>query len=112
MSRILLDQNVPIGVRRFLQDHEITTAYQMGWADLSNGALLTAMEVAGFDTLISCDQNLAHQQKLDRRRIAVLVLDTNRWSVLRECGAEIQRAAAGIKSGMFVELALAARGTP
>lgn len=84
------------------------------WAGrtLSNGALLAAMETAGFDALISCDRNLAHQQNLDRHRIAVLVLDTNRWSVLRECGQEIRRAAAEIRSGMLVELSLAARGTP
>lgn len=112
MSRILLDQNVPIGVRRFLQDHTVATAYQMGWADLSNGALLAAMETAGFEMLISCDRNLAHQQNLDRRRIAVLVLDTNRWSVLRECGPEIRRAAGSIKPGMLVTLSLAARDTP
>ena len=84
----------------------------MGWADLSNGALLAAMEAAGFDVLISCDRNLAHQQNLDRHWIAVLVLDTNRWSVLRGCGPEIRRAAAVIKPGMLVELSLAARGTP
>lgn len=111
MSRILLDQNVPIGVRRFLQGHAVATAYQMGWADLSNGALLAAMEAAGFDTLISCDRNLAHQQNLDHHRIAVLVLDTNRWNVLRACGPEIRRAAAGIKPGVLVELLLAERGT-
>jgi hypothetical protein len=112
MSRILLDQNVPIGVRRFLQDHDVMTAYRMGWADLSNGALLATMKAAGFDTLISCDRNLTHQQNLDHYRIAVLVLDTNRWSVLRGCGPEIRRAAAGIDPGTLVELSMAARGTP
>jgi hypothetical protein len=78
MSRILFDQNVPVGVRQFLPGHDVRTAYQMGWADLSNGELLVAMEAAGFDVLISCDRNLAHQQNLAGRRVAILVLDTNR----------------------------------
>ena len=82
----------------------------MGWADLSNGALLAALEAAGFDALISCDRNLIHQQNLGRYRIAILVLDTNRWSVLRGCGPEIRRAATDIKPGGAVELSLAARG--
>jgi hypothetical protein len=82
----------------------------MGWADLSNGVLLAAMEAAGFDALISCDRNLVYQQNLERGRIAVLVLNTNRWNVLRECGPEIRCAAAGIKPGMLIELSLAARG--
>ena len=71
MSRILLDQNVPVGIRQLLRQHEVRTAYQMGWADLSNGELLAAMDASGFELLISSDQNLVHQQSLVNRRIAV-----------------------------------------
>jgi hypothetical protein len=109
MSRILLDQNVPVGVRQFLRGHDVWTAHRMGWSDLSNGELLVAAEAAGFDLLISCDQNLAHQQSLVGRRIAVLVLDTNRWAALRTRGADIERAAANVNSGTFTELPPARR---
>jgi hypothetical protein len=112
MSRILLDQNVPVGLRQFLTGHDVRTAYQMGWSDLSNGDLLVAMEAAGFDLLISCDQNLADQQNLAARGIAVLVLDTNRWAVLRTRGADIEPVVANISPGSFIRLPVAPRGNP
>ena len=111
MPRILLDQNVPVGLRRFLSGDDVSTANQMGWSNLSNGQLLTALEAAGFDLLISCDQNLRHQQRLSGRRIAVLVLDTNRWAVLRTFRVEIEQAVANLNPGSFSELTLASRGT-
>jgi hypothetical protein len=109
MSRILLDQNVPVGVRQFLRGHEVLTAHQMGWSDSSNGALLAALEAAGFDLLISSDRNLVHQQNLEDRRIGVLVLDTNRWAVLQMHGAEIEAAIADIRPGFFCQLSIASR---
>ena len=103
---LLLDQNVPIGVRQLLPAHDVRTAFRMGWAELSNGELLAAAEAAGFDLLISCDQNLSHQQNLTGRRIAVLVLGTNRWAIIRMRGAEIGRAIMNMQSGAFSRLAL------
>lgn len=36
------------------------TAYAQGWATLTNGALLDAAEHAGYDVLITTDQNLCY----------------------------------------------------
>ena len=112
MSRILLDQNVPVGVRQFLRGHEVRTAYQMGWSDLSNGDLLATMEAAGFDLLISSDQNLVHQQTMAGRRISVLVLNTNRWAGLKTRGADIAHIVAGVSTGSFTQLPPAPRDHP
>jgi hypothetical protein len=60
---VLLDQNVPIGVRGILAGHDVRTAYQMGWADLSNGELIN-VEAAGIAVLVTCDQNIVSQQSL------------------------------------------------
>ena len=81
----------------------------MGWADLSNGALFAAAESGGFDLLISCDQNLVHQQNLTGRHLAVLVLDTNRWAVIRASTTDIAAAAAKTSPGSFNRLALGER---
>ena len=56
--RILFDQGTPVPLRRWLTAHEIETAWQRGWALLSNGELLSAAESAGFDLLVTTDQNL------------------------------------------------------
>lgn len=49
-------------------------------AGFKNGQLLDAAEAAGFDVLITVDQNIPNQQNLGRRRLSLLILcaGTNR----------------------------------
>ena len=54
--KILFDHGTPAPLRRQLAGHEISTAYEMGWAKLSNGDLLAAAEKS-FDAFITTDQN-------------------------------------------------------
>jgi predicted nuclease of predicted toxin-antitoxin system len=77
--RILFDQGTPVPLRRSLATHEVATAWQRGWAQLSNGDLLAAAEADGFDLLVTTDQNLRYQQNLAARRIAMLVLTVANW---------------------------------
>jgi hypothetical protein len=42
--KILFDHGTPAPLRRQLAGHEISTAYEMGWAKLNNGDLLAAAE--------------------------------------------------------------------
>lgn len=58
--RIVFDQGTPVPLRRQLVGHTIMTAYAQGWATLTNGALLDAAEHAGYDVLITTDQNLCY----------------------------------------------------
>ncbi len=82
-SRILLDQNVPLGLRRSLSPHEMVAARQMGWSTRTNGDLLQAAEEDGFDILITCDRNIPYQQNLAGRRIALIEMTTGEWHVVR-----------------------------
>ena len=77
--RIVFDQGTPAPLRHHLREHEVVTAFELGWERLSNGELLAASESAGFEAMISTDQNLAYQQNLTGRKIAVIVLDTTNW---------------------------------
>jgi predicted nuclease of predicted toxin-antitoxin system len=56
--RVLLDKNVPYGVRRFLSDHSVETVDDRGWQQISNGELLAAAELAGFEVVVTADQNI------------------------------------------------------
>ena len=58
--KVLFDQNIPRKLRSFLPQHEIFTAGEMCWGELSNGMLLTAAENAGFEVLVTSDQNIAY----------------------------------------------------
>lgn len=81
--KILLDQNVPAPLTRFLPGHDVTHASTAGWETLANGDLLTAAEVDGFELLITADQNIRYQQNLTGRTICLIVLSTNDWPTIR-----------------------------
>ena len=49
MIRILLDHNIPVGLRLLLAPHDVSTAYDMGWDELANGSLLTVASSSAFD---------------------------------------------------------------
>lgn len=107
--RIVFDKNVPVGVRRFLFNHEVRTFVQMQWhSQLENGKLLTAAEDAGFDVMVTSDQNIGYQQNLTGRKLALVVLGSNIWPLVRDHGAAIAAAvdAAAPGSYDFVEIPL------
>ncbi len=81
--QVLLDHSCPRPVLRLLTRHTVQTAADLGWHDLSNGKLLAAAEASGFECMVTSDQNLAHQQRLDRYRLALVVLSTNTWHVIK-----------------------------
>ena len=82
--RILFDKNVPVGARRFLSGHEVRTFVEMQWhPQLENGELLKAGEAAGFDVMVTSDQNIVYQQNLTGRKLALVVLGSNIWPIVR-----------------------------
>lgn len=81
--KVFFDECVPRPLRKLLATHEIKTAQELEWGRLKNGALIAHAEQAGFDVFVTSDQNLKYQQNLQRNKIALLVLSTNFWPVLR-----------------------------
>ena len=80
--RILFDHSVPRGVARSLSGHLVTRAKDRGWDTLSNGNLLAAAELDGFDLLLTADKNMRHQQNLTGRRIALVCVE---YSAMAAC---------------------------
>ena len=101
--KILFDHGTPAPLRRSLPGHEISTAYEMGWAKLSNGDLLAAAEKS-FDVFITTDQNLRYQQNLTGRRLAILVLPTTSWPEIQKHTDKVAGAVTALKPGDFIEL--------
>ena len=77
--KILFDQGTPAPLRRHLDGHVVGTAAEHGWSDLDNGDLIDNAEQAGYDVLITTDQNMRYQQNLAGRRLAVVVLLSTAW---------------------------------
>lgn len=102
--RILFDQGTPVPLRRSLTGHEVETAYERGWSALQNGVLLKTAEVAGFDAIITTDQNLRYQQNLVERKLAVLVLLTTDWRRIQKGIGRVQEAVGAMRPGSYAEL--------
>lgn len=100
--RILFDKNVPVGVRRFLTHHEVQTFVETGWPiQLENGDLLKDAEAAGFEVMVTSDQNMSYQQNLKGRKLALVVLGSNIWPIVINHGAEITSKADAATQGSF-----------
>ena len=59
---LLLDECVPPRLREELPAHEVRTVPEIGWAGLTNGALLRAAQ-GQFDAFITVDPNVPFQQR-------------------------------------------------
>ena len=80
------------------------TAAEGGWSDLDNGDLIDSAERAGYDVLITTDQNLRYQQNLAGRRLAVVVLLSTAWPKVQRHVADIRTALDEIGPGELREV--------
>ena len=71
--RLLLDENLPKGLKRLLMPHHVTTVQEMGWSGITNGRLLRLAELQ-FDALITMDKNMVYQQHVTSFQIGLMVL--------------------------------------
>lgn len=104
--KILFDQGTPAPLRTALTGHAVSTAFEMGWAQLDNGQLLKAAEGA-FEALITTDKNLEYEQNISGRRLAILVLPTTSWPIIQMHITEVVDAVNGLQAGAFRELTFA-----
>ena len=106
---VLFDQGTPTALADFLAGHTIRTIRQQGWETLSNGDLLQAAEDAGFDVLLTTDNNLAYQQNLKARKIAIVVLSRNRWRTVQRMIRKITAAVNDTTPGSYTLIEIASR---
>lgn len=73
--KLLIDECVPHRFRNHIVGHDVYTVAYMGWAGVKNGRLLALAAGAGFDALLTTDQNIEYQQNTAALPIAVVVLE-------------------------------------
>lgn len=101
MLRVLFDKNVPYPLRWRLTGCEVQTAEDEGWGQISNGELIGCAEDAGYQIMLTCDQNIQYQQNMARRNISMVVLGSNVWPSVREKTEEIAAALKRTSPGSF-----------
>ena len=102
--RILFDQGTPAPLIPFLAGRTITKAEDAGWDRLTNGELLEAAEEAGFEVLVTADKNLAAQQNLRGRALAIVVLGNSRWRIVQRYVRKIAAVVNAATPGSCVEV--------
>ena len=104
--RLLFDECVDERLRLLFKGHDCQTARFANLAGLKNGRLLDAAEAAGFDVLITVDQNIPDQQNLDGRRISLVILcgPTNRLRDLELLTPAAIAALESIRPGDIVRI--------
>ena len=90
--KVLFDQGTPVPLRTHFTSLHVSTAYELGWATLKNGELLAAAESNGFEVFVTTDTNLAYQQNLFNRTIAIVVLSTTIWPRIQKSVSDIVSA--------------------
>jgi len=103
---VLLDKNIPWGIRRHLAGHTVQTTEDEGWSDLSNGDLLLAAERASFEVMLTADQCVRYQQNLTGRRLTLVILSSPAWPVVRDCIPAIEAAVDAATPGSYHEVHL------
>ena len=78
--RVLLDNCVPWRLGGSIVGHEVASTVKLGWADFDDGPLLDAM-VGRFDVLVTVDKGIPHQQRVDLRPVAVVLLRSKSSSI-------------------------------
>ena len=102
--KILFDNGAPNAIARSLIGHQVSFARKIGWHELENGELIQQAENAGYDILLSTDKNIRHQQKLIGRKIALIVLGTSQWPIVRLHLDKIVSAVNACKPGTYTEV--------
>jgi hypothetical protein len=99
--RILFDQGTPVPIRRALtgscyQDSKGTGVEHSGeWRSAAR------RRDAGFELLLTTDTNFPYQQSLQTRKLAVVILTRNKWSLVRTVLPKIVEAVNVAKPGTF-----------
>ncbi len=101
---IRFDQNAPFQLARYLEGHEITRAFDLGWDRFVNGELLSPAEEAVFNLLLTADKNLRYKQNLSGRKIALVVLGNSPWSFVQLHIPAIVAAVDGATEGSYAEV--------
>ena len=102
--RVLFDQGTPDPLRKSLTLHNVSTAYERGWAKLRNGELLDTAEREGYEVLVSTDTSLKYQQNLTGRRTGIVVLLSTSWPRIQQVIPSIVAAIDAAVPGSYAEV--------
>jgi hypothetical protein len=105
--RVLVGECVDRRLRFLFSGYDCETAAYAKLSGLKNRALLAGAEAAGFEVIITTDQEIPYQQNLALRKISIMVLcaPANRLADLRPLLPAAIEALDSIKPGQVIRIA-------
>ena len=103
--RVILDECLPRKLAALLEEEMVTTVPKHGWASKENGELLTLVSQE-FDVFVTHDENLEHQQNLQKFDIGIVVIhaESNRLADIQPLIIELNAAIASVASHHVVQV--------
>lgn len=81
--KLVVDEGVPRQLVAALRQAGLDAhRFRRDWRETSNGALIAAIEADGYALLLTNDKNIADQQSLKGRAVAVVALPLNRRAAI------------------------------
>src|SRR5687767_8824828 len=105
--RILLDECLPVRLRREIPGHDVATVKQAGWLGVKNGKLLKLINDSGsFDVFVTVDKHLPKQQNVRALSFAIFVLraKSNRFEDVQPLMSELVSYLPKAKPGVVIEI--------
>jgi hypothetical protein len=95
--------------KALIQDHEVWTVPEKGWAGVKNGKL-PALIQSEFDVFVTVGRNLAFQQNMKDLKIIVMVLHSasNRFEELKKLAPELMQKLNTARAGDVVSVGVRA----
>ena len=88
--KVVVDEGVPRQLVSALVDAGLDAhRFKSDWKQIENGRLIAAVEAEGYDVLLTNDKNMASQQSLKGKTLAVVALPTNKRSAVMARVADI-----------------------
>jgi hypothetical protein len=105
--KILLDECLPVDFRLSFQNHDAHTVQWVGFKGKSNGELLRAAELAGYDVLLTVDHGIPYQQPSVSRKLSIIVIRSrsNQLEDLSPLVGAILLAVQNIRPGQTITIA-------
>jgi hypothetical protein len=103
--KIILDNCVHIGAKRFFVGHEVQHARDVGWKELSNGELI-AKAAAAFEVLVTTDKKMRYEHNLEKLPLPIIELNTKftRLQDLQTLAPFLEAALAATATHRFVSI--------
>ena len=102
--RIIFDHNVPAPLSNFLPEHEVQFAASLGWEEISDGELLQRACQDRYDLLITADQGIRNQQRVEDFPIAIIELSTPNWPRLERYHERVRQALSQATNGTVLQV--------